>query len=145
MDPLFPKLWTVLDFHSLAFSVRSSASRVQRPEFRVQRPESKVQRPESNVQCPECSVQSPESSIQSPASNSCVQSPGIPVCLVFIHSFILHSFTSQYLQLSLKISVEFHLKMLKNGTKQISLSKMHYFSIFYADFWWFFAISVSRD
>ena len=73
MDPLFPKLWTVLDFHSLAFSVRSSASRVQRPEFRVQRPESKVQRPESNVQCPECSVQSPESRVQSPASR--VQRP----------------------------------------------------------------------
>ena len=48
--------------HSLASSV-----------FSVQRPASRVQRPESKVQ-------SPKSSVQSPASNSCVQSPGIPVC-----------------------------------------------------------------
>ena len=33
-----------------------------------------VQRPASRVQCP-------ESSVQSPASDFCVQSPGIPVCL----------------------------------------------------------------
>ena len=64
MDPLFPKLWTVLNFTVLTstvltFNVRSPASRVHRPGFRVQRP---------------------ESSIQSPASNSCVQSPEISVC-----------------------------------------------------------------
>ena len=40
-------------------------------------PESSVQIP---VQSPASSVQCPESSVQSPASNSCVQSPGIPVC-----------------------------------------------------------------
>ena len=35
------------------------------------------------VQGPEYSVQSPVSSVQSPASNSCVQSPEIPVCLIW--------------------------------------------------------------
>ena len=72
---------------SVASSVQSPTSRVQRPESsvqspasRVQIPASRVQRPESSVQRPESSVQRPESSVQSPASNSCLQSPGIPVC-----------------------------------------------------------------
>ena len=65
---------------SLESSVQSSASRVQRPEFNVQSPASRVQRPESNVQSPASRVQRPASSVQSPASNSCDQSPGIPVC-----------------------------------------------------------------
>ena len=36
----------------------------------------------SSVQRPKSSVQSPASSVQSPAANTCVQSPGIPVCRV---------------------------------------------------------------
>ena len=67
---------------SPVFSVQRSESSVQSPASRVQRPESCVQRPASRVQRPESSVQSPESSVQSPASSSCVQSPGIPVCLI---------------------------------------------------------------
>ena len=52
--------------HSLAFSARGPASRVQRPESSVQMPASRGQRSEASV--------------QSPASNSCLQSLGIPVC-----------------------------------------------------------------
>ena len=65
--PLFPKRWIFLNFKVLALSVQSPASRVQRPASSVQSPASRVQRPESR------------SSVQSPASNSCAQSPGIPV------------------------------------------------------------------
>ena len=72
MDPLFPKLCTVLNFKVLtsilAFNVRSPASKVQSPGFRVQSPVSRVQRPASSVQSPESSVQSLASSFQSPAS-----------------------------------------------------------------------------
>ena len=46
----------------------------------VQSPASRVQSPKPRAQSPESSIQRPESSVQSPASNSCVQSPGIPVC-----------------------------------------------------------------
>ena len=67
VDPLFPKRWIFLNFKVLALSVQSPASRVQRPASSVQSPASRVQRPESR------------SSVQSPASNSCAQSPGIPV------------------------------------------------------------------
>ena len=73
--------------NSLAFSVRSPASRaqelepsVQSPASRVQCPQSSVQSPASRVQRPESSVRSSGSNVQSPASNSCVQSPGTPVC-----------------------------------------------------------------
>ena len=93
--------------HSLTSRVQSPTSRVQRPASRVQlpessvqspasrvqSPESRVQRPESRVQLPESSVQSPESSVQSPASNSCVQSPGIPVCLLYMTKHTTSSFT----------------------------------------------------
>ena len=47
------------NFHSRAFSVKSPASRVQRPESSVQSPASRVQRSESNVQGPESRAQSP--------------------------------------------------------------------------------------
>ena len=71
--------------HSLAYNVQS-------PAFRVRRPESSVQGPESNVQSPESRVQRPESSVQSPASNSCVQSPGIPLYLFKLPFSITISF-----------------------------------------------------
>ena len=63
--------------------------------------------------------------------------------IVFIHSFILYSFTSQYLLPSRKISVEFYLKILREWTKQMPLSKMRDYSIFYVDFRWFFGNSPS--
>ena len=76
----------------MVICVTRKTSRVQRPESSIQSPVSSVQRPESRVQHPKSSVQSPacrvqrtESSVQSPESNSCVQSPGIPVCLISIH------------------------------------------------------------
>ena len=72
--------------------VQCSESRVQRPESSVQRPESSIQIPESSVQCPASSVQRPESSVQSPASNSCVQSPGIPLYLLKLPFSITISF-----------------------------------------------------
>ena len=75
------------NIHSLAFNVGSPASRVQHPGFRVQHPESSVQSPASRVQGPESSVQRPWSSVQSPTSNSCVQSPGIPVCCQIVWCF----------------------------------------------------------
>ena len=62
-----------LNVHSLAFSVRSPASRVQELEPSVQSPASRVQCPESSVQSPESSVQSPASGVQGPASR--VQRP----------------------------------------------------------------------
>ena len=75
---------------SPASSVQSSVSRVQGREFSVQgsessvqRPTSRVQRRESSVESPASRVQSPESRVQSLTSNSCVQSPGIPVCRFF--------------------------------------------------------------
>ena len=60
---------------SPASSVQSLVSRVRRRGFRLKRPESSVQSPASRVQRPKSSVQSP--------ANSCIQSPGIPVCLTF--------------------------------------------------------------
>ena len=54
--------------HTLVFSIQSLAFRAQRQASRFQSPVS--------------SVQSPESSVQSPASNTCVQNPGILVCLI---------------------------------------------------------------
>ena len=74
VDPLFPKSWMFLNFKVLALSVQSPASRVQRPGSSIQGPASSVQSPASRVQRPES-----RSSVQSPASNSCAQSPGIPV------------------------------------------------------------------
>ena len=75
----------------LASRVQSPASRVQRsgssvlsPASRVQSPAPRVQRPESSVQSPASRVQHSESSVQSPVSNSCVQSPGIPVCPIYL-------------------------------------------------------------
>ena len=73
IDPLFPKLWTVLNLkvfniHSPAFSIQSPAFRVQRPESSIQSPESSVQRPESSVQSPAYGIQHPESSVQGPES-----------------------------------------------------------------------------
>ena len=70
----------VPSFLSVASNVQSPASRVQHQEHSVQSPASSIQRLESSVQCPESSVQNPESSVQSPESNTCVQSPGTPVC-----------------------------------------------------------------
>ena len=45
---------------------------------------SRDQRSVSSVQSHALRVQSPKSSVQSPESNSCVQSPGISVCHVFL-------------------------------------------------------------
>ena len=59
--------------HDLAFSLHSLTPCIQSPASRIQGPASSVQSPVSRVQ-------RPESSIQSPVSNTCVQSPGIPVC-----------------------------------------------------------------
>ena len=69
------QLWDIISGPSL-----KSASSGQHPESSNQSPASRVQRPESSVQRPVSRVQRPESSVQSPASNSYVQSPGIPVC-----------------------------------------------------------------
>ena len=81
---------------SPASSVQSLVSRVRRRGFSlhgsessVQSPESRVQRPESRVQRPASRVQRPESSVQGPTSNSCVESPGIPVCLHFTCIFLI--------------------------------------------------------
>ena len=63
----------------LASRFQSPVSRVQFPESCVQSPSSRVQHPESSAQSTVSRVQRLESSIQSPASNTCVQSPGIPV------------------------------------------------------------------
>ena len=83
---------TVSRVQSPEFSVQSPASRVQRPESSVQSPASRVRRPESGVQSPAFRVQRPGSSIHSPASSSCVQSPGVPVCLFFTHSFQVRNY-----------------------------------------------------
>ena len=63
-------------------SAQSPMSSVKSPEFSAQsqHPASRVQRPEYNVQSPASRYQRSEPSVQSPTSNSCVQSPGIPVC-----------------------------------------------------------------
>ena len=65
---------------SPAFKVQSPASNVWGPASNAQGPASKW--PVSRVQRPESSVQSPEASVQGPASNTCVQSPGILICLL---------------------------------------------------------------
>ena len=57
-----------------------TVSSVQSPLPKVQRLGSRVQRPKSSVQSPSCRVQRLKSSVQRPASNTCVQSPAIPVC-----------------------------------------------------------------
>ena len=75
------QLWEHNTRAALKISVQCSASRVQGPASSVQSPASSVQRPECSVQSPASRVQRPESSVQSPVFNSCVQSPGIPVCL----------------------------------------------------------------
>ena len=59
----------------------------------LQSPVTKVQRPGSRVHGAEFRSQDPESSVQSPASNTCVQSPGIPVCQFCNTSVILFSET----------------------------------------------------
>ena len=91
MDPLFQKLSTVLNFKVLTSPVEHSMSGVQRRQCNiqgsgssVQSPASKVQRPASRVQSPASRAQLSESNVQSPTSNSCVQSPGIPVCLFYL-------------------------------------------------------------
>ena len=63
-------------------SVKSPAHGVEYPVSRVQYPESDVEGSVSSIQSPASRVQHPESSVQSPKSNSCIQSPGIPVCLL---------------------------------------------------------------
>ena len=85
------QLWEHNIRAALKISVQCSASRVQSPASNVQSPASSVQRPEcsvqspaSRVQRPASRVQRPESSVQSPVFNSCVQSPGIPVCLTVL-------------------------------------------------------------
>ena len=87
-----------LESDSVLKQSATSVSRVQRPDSsvrlqgsRVQHPGSSVQRLASSVQHPEPSVQRPESRVQSPASNTCFQSPGIPVC----RNFLVHSFSEQ--------------------------------------------------
>ena len=77
------------------WSFSGAESRVQLPESCVHCPESSVQISESSVQSPQSSVQHPahrvqcqESSVQTPASYSCVQKPGLLVCL-FITDIIL--------------------------------------------------------
>ena len=73
----------IFNVHSLAFRAHRPESNVQNPAFRVQRsvscPGSSVQNLASRIHSPESSVQGPASSVQSPESNTCVQSPGIPV------------------------------------------------------------------
>ena len=95
MDPLFPKLCTVLNFKVLtsilAFNVRSPASKVQSPGFRVQSPVSRVQRPASSVQSLASSFQSPASRVQSSVSRtqrpeSRVQGPESSVHLLLSES-----------------------------------------------------------
>ena len=78
------QLWEHNIRAALKISVQCSASRVQSPASSVQSPASSVQRPESSVQRPASRFQRPESSVQSPVFNSCVQSPGIPVCLTVL-------------------------------------------------------------
>ena len=60
-----------LAWNGLTVDLKVLTSRIQKQSSfqRLQRPESRFQRPGSSV--------------QSPASNSCVQSPGIPVCLIY--------------------------------------------------------------
>ena len=59
--------------------MQSSASRIQRPESSIRSPASKVQFSEPSL------FQHPGSSVQSTASNSCVEGPGIPVCLITLN------------------------------------------------------------
>ena len=73
IDPLFPKLWKVLNLKVLTSTVQRSTSGVQRPESRAQRPESSIQSSVSGVQGPESSVQSPTSRDQRPTLMSRVQ------------------------------------------------------------------------
>ena len=98
------QLWEYNIRAVLKISAQWSASRVQRPESSVQRPGSNVQIPESSIQSPASrvqrpgsSVQGPESSVQSPASNSCIQSPGIPVCLLGMPCFLWKLLQQVYL------------------------------------------------
>ena len=60
-----------LAWNGLTVDLKVLTSRIQKQSSfqRLQRPESRFQRPGSSV--------------QSPASNSCVQSPGTPVCWIF--------------------------------------------------------------
>ena len=69
MDPLFQKLWTVLNFKILTSTFWRSMSEVQHREFSVQGLESSVQSPASRVQRPESNIQSPTSRAQRPGSN----------------------------------------------------------------------------
>ena len=62
------------------FSFQRPECSPQCPELIVKYPKSSVQGPASKVQRPVSRVQRSESKVQSPASNSCMQSPGIPVC-----------------------------------------------------------------
>ena len=81
---------SVLKQSTTGSSVRAKRPKciVQHPGFRVLRPGSSIhcqafgaQYPEPSVQGPASQVQCPECRSQSPASNTCVQNPGIPVCL----------------------------------------------------------------
>ena len=79
MDPLFPKLWTVLNFKVLTFSAHRTESRVESPASGVQIPGFRVQGLAFRVQHPGSSVHGPASKVRRPASSSCVQSPRIPI------------------------------------------------------------------
>ena len=67
-------------------SVQSVASRVQGLASSIRSPASRVQCPESSIQSPASRVQRSESSVQSPTSNTCVQSPGIPLSPFALHN-----------------------------------------------------------
>ena len=79
MNPLFQKLWIVLNFKVLTSPVQRSmfgvgvALRIQRPGFSVQHAESSVQSLVSRVQHQDSSIKSPTSRVQRPESS--VQSP----------------------------------------------------------------------
>ena len=61
----------------------------QSPAYTVQRPESRVQSSASKVQTSASRVHGPVSSVQSLAFSACVQSPGIPVCLLKLTTLIV--------------------------------------------------------
>ena len=69
---------------SRAHCPQSSFQHPQRPESSVMSPLSRVQDPKTSVQSQASRIQSPASSVQSSASNTCVQSPEIPVCRNYV-------------------------------------------------------------
>ena len=84
--PLDSFKFKIFNVHSLAFSVRSPASRVQSPAFKVQSAASRVQSPASSVQSPAFRVQRPESSVQSPASRAQRLTLASRFIIHFLHS-----------------------------------------------------------